>query len=439
MCEIKQLFDPSWLLNPGVIINDDPRAHVQNLKPLPAAHELVDKCIECGFCEVQCPSAGLTFTPRQRITSWREIARRGRDGEDTAPLRAGYDHDAIDTCAGCGLCALACPVGIETGRLVKAQRGERLGALANRIGRAVAANYGAVSFGVRAGLAGADLLHAALGSKAMSAATGGLRKVSGNRIPPWTPLTPRAARFTPPKAAPGGEPLVYFPSCAARSMGPARGDAVTESVPDVTDRVLRRAGFAPVYPANMERLCCGQPFESKGLLALADDKAAELEAALRAAADGGRLPVVFDTSPCAYRMKRFLDGRLQVLDINEALQELVLPRLRLEPLEITVAVHPVCSVRKQGLDGALHAVAAACAAAVVQPERVGCCGWAGDKGWTVPELNAHALRDLRASLPEGCAQGYSSSRTCEIGLAQHSGIPYRSIVHLVDAASRGGA
>jgi D-lactate dehydrogenase len=96
----------------------------------------------------------------------------------------------------------------------------------------------------------------------------------------------------------------------------------------------------------------------------------------------------------------------------------------------------VCSVRKQGLDGTLREVAAACAANVVQPEHVGCCGWAGDKGWTVPELNAHALRDLRASLPAGCTQGYSSSRTCEIGLAQHSGIIYRSIVHLVDAASR---
>jgi D-lactate dehydrogenase len=222
-------------------------------------------------------------------------------------------------------------------------------------------------------------------------------------------------------------------------MGPARGDPVVDSVPDVTDRVLRRAGFAPVYPDRMASLCCGQPFESKGLLALADEKSAELEAALRAAADGGRLPVVFDTSPCAYRMKRFLAGRLQVLDISEAMKELVLPRLAIEPLRTTVAVHPVCSVRKQGLDGTLRAVAAACAAEVVQPERVGCCGWAGDKGWTVPELNAHALRDLGDSLPAGCTQGYSSSRTCEIGLAQHSGIAYRSIVHLVDAASRGAA
>jgi D-lactate dehydrogenase len=300
----------------------------------------------------------------------------------------------------------------------------------------VASNYGAVSVGVRAGLAGASLLHAAIGTRAMGAMTGGLRKLSGDRIPPWTPHTPRAARFTVPQARNQGDPLVYFPSCATRSMGPARGDPVTDSVPTVTDRVLRRAGYSPIYPENLGGLCCGQPFESKGLVATADEKSAELEAALRAASDGGRLPIVFDTSPCAYRMKRHVEGRLDVLDISEALRKLVLPRLAIRPIDETVAVHPVCSVRKQGLDGTLREVAAACAAHVVQPERVGCCGWAGDKGWTVPELNAHALRDLREAIPAGCDNGYSSSRTCEIGLAEHSGITYRSIVHLVDAASR---
>jgi D-lactate dehydrogenase len=441
MRAIKTLFDPAGLLNPGVILTDDPQAHVRHLKPLPAANSIVDKCIECGFCEPKCPSAGLTFTPRQRITTLRDIARRERAGEDVAAAKQTYSYFGIDTCAGCGLCATACPVEIETGKLIKALRGEHAGALANRVGDAVAGNYGAVCGGVRAGLAGADLLHAAIGSSAMKTLTGGVRALSGGRVPLWSKHLPRRASFNAdtPDETVSGEPLVYFPSCAARNMGPARGDEQRDDVPTVTDRVLRKAGYVPLYPAQMAELCCGQPFESKGLMPQADRKSAELEAALLAASDGGRLPVVFDTSPCAYRMKRFLAEKrsaLRVLDLAEALHDLVLPRVKLVPQAGSLAVHPVCSVRKQGLENKLLAVAKQCSAHAVMPASIGCCGWAGDKGFTTPELNAHALRDLKSELPAGCASGVSTSRTCEIGLSDHAGITYRSIVYAVEAALR---
>lgn len=149
----------------------------------------------------------------------------------------------------------------------------------------------------------------------------------------------------------------------------------------------------------------------------------------------GRLPIVFDTSPCAYRMKRYLGDRLGVMEITECLQDLLLPRLKLTPRDETVTVHPVCSARKMGSDPRLLAIAQACARRVVTVDEVGCCGFAGDKGFNVPELNAHALRHLRAALPPGCGNGYSTSRTCEIGLSYHGGLPYQSIVYLVDACS----
>ena len=436
MEEVKRLFDPAGLLNPGVIINHDREAHLKHLKPLPAADPLVDKCIECGFCEPKCPSRGLTLSPRQRIVGWREIARVEAAGESAAALRSLYDYQGIDTCAACGLCATACPVDIETGKLIKALRGRRAGALARRVGEQVAENYGAVTAGVRAGLWAADAMHATIGTSAMSAMTGGLRKLSRNRIPLWTEAMPKAAAFKPPMnsgaRASGTDRVVYFPSCAARNMGPARGDAETESVPTVADRLLRKAGYDVVYPARLADLCCGQPFESKGLIESADHKSAELERFLRDASDGGRHPLVFDTSPCAYRMKRYLEGRLPVMDMVEFLHDHALARLDLQKRAGTVAVHPVCSVRKQGLEGKLQRVAEACATAVSVPSEIGCCGWAGDKGFTVPELNEHALRDLRRALPQGCAAGYSSSRTCEIGLSHYSGIPYRSVLYLVD-------
>jgi D-lactate dehydrogenase len=206
----------------------------------------------------------LTFTPRQRITAFREIARIEATGaERTGRARRIRDWLGIDTCAGCGLCATACPVEIDTGKLIKALRGERAGPLAQRVAAAVADNYGPVTAAVRLGLRGADLLHGAIGTRAMTALTGTARKISGARIPRWTPSMPQAASPTL-RSSTTGEPLVYFPSCAARSMGAARDDN-SEPLPTVTDRVLRRAGFAPVYPAGMAALCCGQPFESKGL------------------------------------------------------------------------------------------------------------------------------------------------------------------------------
>lgn len=437
MREIKQLIDPDNLLNPGVIISDDERAHLRHLKPLPPADPLVDKCIECGFCEPRCPSAQLSFTPRQRITAWREIARLEAEGADAAAARRSYDWLGIDTCAGCGLCATACPVEIDTGKLIKALRGEKLGAGAQRVGRLVADRYGATTTAVRGGLMAADLLHAVIGTRAMGALSATARKLSGERLPRWTPQLPRAAVGLQQASldnALDGEPIIYFPSCAARSMGAARGDAA-EPLPTVTTRLLQRAGFAPRHPPALAELCCGQPFESKGLAEVADRKSEELLQALLQASEGGRIPVLFDTSPCAFRIKRHVaeqGAALRVLDIVEGLDELVLPRLTLAADDAAVAVHPVCSLQKMGLSERLLAIAQRCSRNAFIPPGSGCCGWAGDKGFTVPELNAHALRDLRAQLPGHCDEGVSTSRTCEIGLSDHGGIRYRSIVHLVE-------
>jgi D-lactate dehydrogenase len=439
MRRIKRLFDPEGLLNPGVILNDDPKAHLANLKPLPAADPIVDKCIECGFCEPKCPSRGLTLSPRQRIVGWREIARVERETKaPAAELRALYDHAGIDTCAACGLCATACPVGIETGLLIKALRGRAASPLARRVASTVASHYGAVTAGVRVGLGAADLLHAVIGTKAMKGALDGVRSLSGGRIPKWSPALARPVHFVAPKA-PGfgtGEPLVYFPSCAARNMGPQRGDGDAVAMPATAERLFRKAGFDVIYPARLSELCCGQPFESKGLADAADAKSAELEAALREASDGGRHPIVFDTSPCAYRMKRYLAGRLNLHDSVEFIHDQVLPRVTLVQQAAPVAVHPVCSVRKMGTADKLTAIAARCSAQVATVDEVQCCGFAGDRGFTHPELNEHALRHLKSALPAGCSAGYSSSRTCEIGLSEMAGMPYRSIIQLVDACAK---
>jgi D-lactate dehydrogenase len=440
MWEIKRLFDPENLLNPGVLLNEDSEVHTRNLKPMPAVDPLVDKCIECGFCEPTCPSRALTLTPRQRIAALREMERLDISGEDPRRLsrmRRMYRYQGIDTCAVDSLCALACPVGIDTGKMVKQLRGRGWGPLAHRVSGWVAGHFGPITVVTRGALRSAGWMHALLGTRLMSALTGGVRRLSGNRIPLWNPYMPRAASSRGPAApeAPWAPRVVYFASCASRTMGPAREDPEAESLTRKTESLLRKAGFEVVHPQGGASLCCGQPFESKGFHADAAAKLRELEQALLRASRGGRDPIVFDTSPCAFRARRELESGLQIHDIAEFLHDFVLDRLAIRKTGETVALHPTCSTIKMGLQQKLRAVAEACAERVVVPEQVHCCGWSGDRGFTFPELNASALKDLRSELPVECGAGYSTSRTCEIGLSLHSGRHYRSIVYLLDRCS----
>ena len=441
MREIKALFDPRNLLNPGVILNDDPEVHTRNIKPMAAVDPLVDKCIECGFCEPNCPSRALTLSPRQRIVGLREIARLQAAGEDTRLLQAlteSYSYQGIDTCAADGLCALTCPVGINTGTMMLKKRSQRRGAAARWVGNLAANYFTGVTAVTRLGLAAANLSHKLFGATLQGSVTGTLRKLSGDRIPLWNRYLPSASAMPTLKAstAPGSPRVVYFPSCASRTMGPAKGDPESDALPVKTAALLRKAGFEVVLPADSAALCCGQPFASKGLPEQADAKQREVEQALLKASRDGQDPIVFDTSPCAWRVKKNLEQtQLKLYDITEFLHDVVLERLTLHKLPETVALHSTCSTINMSLQTKLKAIAETCVENVVIPDQISCCGWAGDKGFTYPELNASALRDLKAALPDECQSGYSTSRTCEIGLSLHSGRYYRSIVYLVDRCS----
>ena len=441
MREIKDIFDPAGLLNPGVILNADPQIHLKNLKPLPKAHPVVDRCIECGFCEVNCPSRNLTFTPRQRIVVWREITRLRETGAEPARLAALSDRFAYEgeaTCAADGLCSLACPVGIDTGKLIKELRSDAHSPLAERTAGWVADHMGAVTAGMRALLNAADLAHRALGSNAMASLAGAARKLSGGRAPAWNPYLPAGGDAPPARGRGTGDGgqggVVYFPSCVARAMGVARGAPERDSLTRRTVGLLRKAGYEVVYPERVNELCCGMAFASKGFKRQGERKLKELTAALEQASDGGRLPVLFDTSPCLERVTSSFEpgAGIEICEPAVFAQKHLVPRLRFVRRAGTVALHVPCSSRKMALECPLHAVAALCAERVVIPEEVGCCGFAGDRGFHYPELPASALAGLRQAIPAGCDAGYSTSRACEIGLSQHSGIHYRSLLYLVD-------
>jgi D-lactate dehydrogenase len=174
----------------------------------------------------------------------------------------------------------------------------------------------------------------------------------------------------------------------------------------------------------------------------ADQMAAAVTRALLQAADdgqGGFHPVVMDASTCSARMQKVLAGRLKLLDFHEFAHDALLPRLRIQRQPGPIALHVNCSVRRTASDAKLRRLVEACVERIVEPAGVTCCGFGGDRGFVVPELNAHALRKLHDALPADCAEGVSTNRTCEIGLTAETGRPYRSVAYLLEACSREGS
>ena len=482
MKELKSIFDPNGLLNQGVIFNDDPECFIKCLKPLPVldfdfdkvpdggkylmdeslstAQETIravkraNKCIECGFCEVNCMSCGLTLSSRMRIAVQREIRElesTGQNPERVATLKKQYKYYGDQTCATDGLCSTSCPMKINTGELTHLIR--QMDMLNNKAGYKVgefAANHMAgIKSGLRVVLDVAHLGHITLGSSAMSAVCRGMNKMG---LPLWTTAMPKKKR-QPKKsdltqfiiqkslstekdvennAAETPRRVVYFPSCINQTMGQSKKGGKIHDLVDEVIQLMAKAGYEVIFPEGMEKMCCGQIWESKGMLDIADRKSAELEAALWKASEQGRYPVLCAQSPCLHRMKKVMK-KMKLYEPAEFIMKYLVDRLDFHPIDTHIALHLTCSTREMGVADDLVALAKMCSRNVYLPEGVGCCGFAGDRGFTFPEMNSYALRKLRPQIEKNHIEvGYSNSRTCEIGLETNTGIPYMSIVYLVN-------
>ncbi len=437
MRDLKDLVDPDCLLNPGVILNDDPRAHITHLKALETVEDEVDPCIECGFCERLCPSRDLTLTPRQRIVVRREMARLRREDSRSPILRelqGDYPYEAIHTCAADGLCATSCPVDIDTGALVKRLRDESHPGWSHWLAMAAARHFGVTERVVRTGLRAGRVLQKVVGRRAASYLSRPLGSVD----------LPKVAARRHGVDRPDDPAAIYFPCCVSRILAPADGD---RPLAEVITKVCAAAGAPVEIPAGVEDLCCGMPFGSKGYRRASVEAASKLVTAMVEWTDGGRLPVMVDTSPCAYTLKtcgpdlpadlRRSYQQLRILDGIEFASESVVPNLTARHPAAGVVLHPVCSVVKMDLAEAMSAVVERFAEDVVVPDAAGCCGFAGDRGFLVPELTESATRSEAHEVEAGDFDGfYSSSRTCEIGMARATSRPYRSFWYLLHETTK---
>lgn len=447
MQEIKGLFDPAGVLNPGVLLEDDPRGHMRHLKLAPTVDPEVDRCVECGYCETVCPSRNLTTTPRQRIVLRREMAVASPALK--AELERDYEYEAIDTCAADGLCAVSCPVNIDTGSLMKRLRSEKMPAAGQKLGKAAAKHWGGIAAGARAGLGVA----AALPTPLVTGASRIGRALLGDDVVPLAgadlPGPGKPIQKLAPAQPPGNRVQaagVLFASCISGIFGETTQSSGGAGVVPALMKLAALAETPLRLASGAGSLCCGTPWQSKGLVDGYREMANRTVASLWEDTLEGTLPVVVDASSCTHGLhglapvltpenaRRF--AQLRIVDAVTFARGQILPGL---PPPTTgagrVVVHPTCSSTHLGVTGDMVALAESVAESVVVPDDWGCCGFAGDRGMLHPELTASATapeaREVQALDGDAFV---SCNRTCELGMSRATGEDYRHVLELVASA-----
>ena len=435
MWRVKQLADPDGVLAPGVVLNRDPEAHLKNLKTTPEIEEVATTCVECGFCEPVCPSRHLTTTPRQRIVIRREMARQPKGSPVQRALVEQYEYDGIQTCAADGTCQIACPLGIDTGKLIKGFRAEEHPEKAQRQAARVAEHWSSVEKTARAGLRAGTVA-----GPLMRGAAGAARSLfSDELVPSWPRNMPPPAPAKLPRTSREGAAAVYMPACVNRIFGPPQNDGAGLPLPEAMVAVSARAGMPVWIPDDVDGKCCSVPWASKGYTEGAELMAGRTTEALWRWSGEGELPVVIDASSCSHGLAEEAKERhpeLEVLD-SVAWAQRLLPNLEVKQRLGSVAVHPTCSTRHMGLERQLREIAGAMAEEVVQPIRATCCGMAGDRGMLHPELTKSATSEEAAELAGSSHDAYlCSNRTCEIGLQESTGAAYESFLIPLERITR---
>ena len=431
---IKAIFDPERILNPDVMITDDPDVYKKNLKAQCVIDDAFTICMECGFCEKHCPSRNLTLTPRQRIALLRETKRLENEGNFTlaSELRKGYEYFGVDTCAACSMCKGLCPLSIDTAQIALSMR--RIDPPAPELAKKIYDNFSTTLQMCRAGVSLEGIAGSIITQKAISKITEGLHGVTG--VTPYVPkTTPKANRYKlKNRIKPTNfEKVVYFSTCANRAFKPNQGYDDDRSLQQVVESLCNKAHIDIIYPKHIENLCCGLSFENYD--DVHERAVKDLHDALMKASQNGKYPIVIDHSACFNHAFKHMPD-LEINDISEFLCKYVVPHLDIEKCDERVIVHKQCKIKSLNKSQYIEDLARLCTDHVFNIKSFACDGFAGQKGFFTPELNKSATKDLAGEIAEyGATLGVSSSSTCEIGLGESGGIPFVGVAFLLDRCS----
>jgi FAD/FMN-containing dehydrogenase/Fe-S oxidoreductase len=325
----------------------------------------------------------------------------------------------------------ACPVGINTGDLVKRLRAERGGPLATVGWTGASRHWGTAT---RAGAIALSIAKAMPAPVAGTATRVARAALGADRVPRYDADLPGGG--TPRRSRPARDPVaVYVPSCIGALFGPADGSGgVREAFLALCDRAKVRV----TVPDGIGAMCCGTPWTSKGRLRGYLAMTGNVVPALLRVSDGGRLPVISDDASCTEGFLAMTRGSaLDVIDAVDFAERVLLPRLTVARKLESLALHPTCSAEHLGVTGPMRRIAEAISGEAVIPDDWGCCAFAGDRGMLHPELTESAAQAEAAALAGRAFTAYASvNRTCEIGMTRATGKPYRHILELLEEATR---
>ncbi len=425
--KIKDIFDNKRLLNPDVIITNNPLIHTKNIKEMSQIEDYINKCMECGFCEKACPSNGLTLSPRQRIAIWREMNRLRKLNtkeslELLKELEKQYKYMGNETCATCSMCSTLCPLEIDTANIAINLRQKDTSKFVKHIVKNM-------SFYCQSASISINTIHA-LGIKKINKLSIKARNIN-NKIPYLPKNTPLGNKFTPnTKEIKYNNSVIYFTTCINRIF-----QSNQTPLYKIVESICQKAKINIIYPKEIKNMCCGKAFSQYKNLETQNTNNI-LKILIKASKDG-EIPIILDHSACSIHLQKILqDSGLKIYDLPKYIYEVIMQKVKIKKINEDIAVYTMCALKKSNQETIIEDISKLCTNGKIIKNSIFCCGFAGNKGFFTPELNKNSLQGLQNFYDiTKIKRGFSSSTTCEIGLNEYSSIKWQNIAYLVDEVS----